>query len=178
MARRRRSPDAQLWLFTEEEMAPRPVSSAPAAAPAGALEPAPVPTRAEREAQAEQSRLDRMLDAAITTEVAERGGVLPPWLRFPGAPRFGSFWNQGGGEWFVMVWTRWARDLDERARVAYFARHAPVPVPWSDWVASAVYGDREYESDDELLDDVRRLEEEHGLVSADAFEEWLVSEGG
>ncbi len=113
-----------------------------------------------------QSRLER--------ELADHGGeILPPWRRYPDHERFTSFWLMGEGELYGMLWNAWLEGRDTRARIELFRRYAPIPTPWADWVASAVYDDWEHDSDDETVAQVHRLERETGLVDAAAWEQWL-----
>lgn len=116
----------------------------------------------------------RLLEQALEEEQAH-GEILPPWKRYPDEARFSGFWRQGTGEWFVMVWSHWAAGRSQSERMAYFRRHAPVPTDWADWVSDAIYDEGEPASDDEIVEQVRRLERETGLVDAAAWERWLTA---
>jgi hypothetical protein len=110
-------------------------------------------------------------------EAARRADLLPPWQRYPDAPRFSSFWYAGGGDWYVTVFLHWLHKHDESSRADFFRRNAPIPDIWADWVASAVYGDWEHESYDETAAQVARLEREYGIVSFAAWERELTGQG-
>ncbi len=117
-----------------------------------------------------RERETRLLEEALRAELAERPELLPPWQRYPEGERFSSFWRMGQGEWYAMIFARWLEPLSREERALYFRRHGPVPTEWADWVASAIYGWGGDEDDDALLSQVRRLEREHGLVDAAAWE--------
>ena len=75
---------------------------------------------------------------ALTEELANRPDLLPPWRKYPEIPRYSIGWRMGSGEFYLMVWDRWAKRLNRKQRTAYFKNYTPIPVEWVDWVASSL----------------------------------------
>jgi arsenate reductase len=78
---------------------------------------------------------DDMLDDAIEKELAERGTLVPPWLKYPDIPRRSIGWRMGSGEWYLWMWRRWWDRQDAAARAAYTERYeSDCPRAWRDWL--------------------------------------------
>lgn len=58
------------------------------------------------------------------------GDLLPPWLAFPGLPRFSIGWRMGRPESHLTNWTNWYLQLDENERRLYRRRYR---APWPLW---------------------------------------------
>lgn len=119
-----------------------------------------------------------MLDREIEAAVRAHGHVRPPWIEFPGRPRFTSFWYVGGaGEWHLAVWLRWwQRHLAEEAgRLEYFREHPP-PTSWLDWAATAVWP--ELDEDGDAIDEAVRRLAAAGLGSFERWCAWMSEEPG
>ena len=62
-----------------------------------------------------------------------QGDLLPPWLAFPGLPRFSVGWRTGRPESHLTDWTHWYLRLGEDERRKYRRRYR---APWPLWTGS------------------------------------------
>ena len=109
------------------------------------------------------------MDEAIAAELGEHGAMLPPWRKYPDMHPYSIGWRMGGGEWYLMIWSRWAAGRSREEQVAYFRGYAPIPVEWADWVAGALgFDDDEDKEDEDPEPGVVRLSE-LGLVDLEAW---------
>ena len=79
-----------------------------------------------------------MLDEQLAGELQADGTPRPPWVRHPELERYSLGWRMGYGESYLDLWWHWAAARSSDELTAYFWRHAPLPVEWADWVASAL----------------------------------------
>ena len=95
----------------------------------------------KRALEAYWARQNSLLDEAIAKELIERKDLLPPWQKYPDIPYFSTAWRMGSPEWYLMMWHRWARGMDQAKLLAYFKQYKPVPVEWYLWTAATLGND-------------------------------------
>ena len=80
---------------------------------------------------------DEWIKKAIEQELIGREDLLPPWIKYPGMPRFSIGWRMGNGESYNDMWNEWIQHLDQGQKIAYFRKYAPIPTDFLTLVAEA-----------------------------------------
>lgn len=95
----------------------------------------------------------------IAAEVAEHGGVPPPWAAFSDFGPYSLGWRMGDGELYSAAWTVWSESLDwsEGQRLAYL-RRSPAPAEWRETAVRFLWNLDVYTDAAELAQAVARAE--------------------